>query len=41
MYELCANGLEPERTKTFGKKEVMAFAKAFDREVQRLLKNAP
>ena len=41
MYELCANGLEPERTKTFGKKEVMAFAKAFDREIQRLLKNAP
>ena len=41
MYELCANGLAPERTSSFGKKEIMAFAQAFDREVQKLLKNVP
>ena len=41
MYELCANGLTPERTKTFGKKEIMEFAQAFDREAQEVLKNAP
>lgn len=41
MYELCANGLSPERCKTFGKKEVMEFAQAFDRETQRVLRTAP
>ncbi len=41
MYELYANGLAPERTSSFGKKEIMAFAQAFDREVQKLLKNVP
>ena len=41
MYELCASGLEPERTSSFGKKEIMAFAQAFDREIQRLLRSAP
>ena len=41
MYELSVNGLAPERTKAFGKKEVMEFAQALDRETQRLLKNVP
>lgn len=41
MYELSANGLSPERTKTFGKKEIMEFAQAFDRQTQLLLKNVP
>ena len=39
MYELSVNGLAPERTKVFGKKEIMEFAQALDRETQRLLKN--
>ena len=39
MYELSVNGLAPERTKAFGKKEVMEFARALDRETQCLLKN--
>lgn len=41
MYELSINGLAPERTKAFGKKEVMEFAQALDRETQRLLKTDP
>ena len=41
MYELSVNGLAPERTKAFGKKEIMEFAQALDRETQRLLKNVP
>ena len=40
MYELSVNGLAPERTKAFGKKEIMEFAHALDRETQRILKNA-
>ena len=39
MYELSVNGLAPERTKAFGKKEVMEFARALDRETQCFLKN--
>lgn len=39
MYELSINGLAPERTKTFGKKEVMEFARALDRETQRIQKS--
>lgn len=39
MYELSVNGLAPERTKAFGKKEIMEFAHALDRETQRILKN--
>ena len=39
MYELSVNGLAPERTKAFGKKEVMELARALDRETQCLLKN--
>ena len=41
MYELSVNGLAPERTKAFGKKEIMEFAQSLDWETQRLLKNAP
>jgi len=41
MYELSVNGLAPERTKAFGKKEIMEFAQSLDRETQRLLKNVP
>lgn len=40
MYGLSVNGLAPERTKAFGKKEIMEFAQALDRETQRLLKSA-
>lgn len=40
MYELSANGLAPERTKAFGKKEIMEFACSFDRETQKVLKSA-
>lgn len=39
MYELRADGLMPERIRTFGKKEIMNFAHALDYETQRLLKN--
>ena len=39
MYELSANGLAPERTKAFGKKEIMEFACSFDRETQKVLKS--
>ena len=39
MYELSINGLTPERTKAFGKKEIMEFAQSLDRETQRLLKS--
>jgi len=41
MYELSINGLAPERTKVFGKKEIMEFAQALDRETHHLLKNVP
>lgn len=40
MYELSVSGLAPERTKAFGKKEIMDFAQSLDRETQRILKNA-
>lgn len=40
MYELHANGLTPERTRGFGKKEVMEFSQALDREVRKLLNSA-
>ena len=39
MYDLHVNGLLPERTKSFGKKEVMEFAQAFDRETRQILKS--
>lgn len=37
MYELQMNGLAPEKTKTFGKKEIMAFSQTLDRETWRLM----
>jgi len=37
MYELREGGIQAERTKPPGKKELKAFADAFDREVTRLL----
>ena len=40
MYELAANGLSPERTKTFGRKEIMKFAQTLDCESLRLMKSA-
>lgn len=41
MYGLAMNGLSPERTKSFGKKEIMAFARTLDQQMQRILKTAP
>lgn len=41
MYELTLNGLCPERTKTFGKKEIMEFARALDQQTQKLLRTSP
>ncbi|MGP1455584.1 MAG: YaiI/YqxD family protein [Treponema sp.] len=41
MYDLHANGLMPERSKTFGKKDIAAFAQALDRETRRLIHNNP
>ena len=37
MYELQLNGLAPEKTKTFGKKDIMLFAQTLDRETRRLM----
>ncbi|MGP1577239.1 MAG: YaiI/YqxD family protein [Treponema sp.] len=37
MYELHISGLAPEKTKTFGKKDVMLFAQTLDRETRRLM----
>ncbi len=39
MYELRSNGLAPERTGRFGRKETKTFADALDRELARLLKS--
>ena len=38
MFELYNNGIYPERTGQFGKKEVQEFANALDREVNKRLK---
>lgn len=38
MYELHENGLSPEKTSFFGKKEVQKFATCFDSEIAKLLK---
>ena len=37
MYDLHANGLIPEKSKTFGKKDIAAFAQALDKQTQRLI----
>lgn len=38
MYELHANGIAPERTSAFGKKEIQKFSNAFDTVLTKLLK---
>ncbi len=38
MYDLREGGMQPERTRPAGTRELKAFADAFDREVTRLLK---
>ncbi len=37
-YELQANGLMPERTKTFGKKEIQKFSNLLDATLAKMLK---
>lgn len=41
MLELYSNGLSPERTGQFGKRELNAFANALDREITRLIRQTP
>ena len=36
--ELCENGLMPERTGIYGKKELNKFANCLDREIQKKLR---
>lgn len=38
MYDLYSAGIFPEKTNSFGKKEIQEFANAFDRELTRLIK---
>lgn len=38
MFDLYSNGIYPEKTGQFGKKEMQEFANALDREVHKLLK---
>ena len=38
---LAENGMETERTVSYGKKELNAFANSLDRELSRLLKQSP
>jgi len=38
MLDLFNNGIAPERTGTFGKKEMQDFANALDREITRILR---
>jgi len=40
MFDLYNNGIYPEKTGQFGKKEIQDFANALDREIQKLLKLA-
>lgn len=39
MLDLFNNGIMPDKTGTFGKKEIQDFANALDREITRLTKN--
>jgi uncharacterized protein YaiI (UPF0178 family) len=41
MLDLYNNGLMPERTGQFGKKELQEFANALDRELVRLIRSTP
>lgn len=38
MYDLYNNGIFPERTTQFGKKEIQEFANALDRELNKLIR---
>ncbi len=38
MYDLQAYGLVPEKTTSFGKKEIMLFSQSLDRETSRILR---
>ena len=40
MLELYNNGITPERTGVFGKKELQEFANALDREITKMMKEA-
>jgi len=40
MLDLFNNGITPEKTGQFGKKELQDFANALDREITKLLKQA-
>lgn len=40
MLELYNNGLTPDKTGVFGKKELQEFANALDREITKMLKEA-
>ena len=41
MYELQANGLAPEKTNSFGKKEIQKFSNLLDRLLAKALKQRP
>lgn len=38
MFDLYNNGIYPEKTGQFGKKEIQEFANALDREINKLMK---
>lgn len=38
MYQLAMNGLTPEKTSSFGKREIQKFANCFDSQIQKMLK---
>jgi Uncharacterized protein conserved in bacteria len=40
MLELYNNGITPDRTGVFGKKELQEFANALDREITKMMKEA-
>ena len=41
MYELQANGLAPEKTNSFGKKEIQKFSNLLDSILAKALKQRP
>ena len=41
MYELQANGLAPEKTNSFGKKEIQKFSNLLDSLLAKALKQRP
>ncbi len=38
MYDLHTRGLMPEKTSSFGKKEIMLFSQSLDKETSRILR---